>query len=125
MPSETASLAPARAENTAKTRYSNTYPVKLSVCLITYNRATFLHRLFEDMFRTRPFDFPFEIIVLDNCSTDTTPQVLKAWNAQHPEIRPVRQKTNVGPENNLASAYRLARGQYCVYLADDDRLDVA
>lgn len=97
-------------------------PIKLSICLITYNRAGFLNLLFQDLFRTQPFSFSFEVLVCDNHSTDATPQVVGAWQAQHPEIRYVRQKFNVGPENNLASAYRLARGEFCVYLADDDRL---
>ncbi len=97
-------------------------PVKLSVCLITYNRARFLDLLFEELFKSRPFDFSFEVVLCDNHSTDDTPQVAAAWQARHPEIRTIRQKVNVGPEHNLASAYRLARGEYCVYLADDDRL---
>lgn len=98
------------------------YPVKLSICLITYNRAGYLNLLFQDLFQTRPFAFPFEVVVCDNHSTDQTPQVIEVWRAKHPEIRYFRQKFNVGPENNLASAYRLARGEFCVYLADDDRL---
>jgi glycosyltransferase involved in cell wall biosynthesis len=96
--------------------------IKLSVCLITYNRARFLDRLLEDLFRTPPFGIPFEILICDNASSDNTPDVIASWQAKQPEIRTIRQKTNVGPEHNLASAYRLARGEFCIYLADDDRL---
>ena len=115
------SLAPRPGSLSGAARSAD-YPIKLSVCLITYNRAGFLNLLFQDLFRTQPFGFPFEVVVCDNSSSDQTPQVVGAWQAQHPEIRYVRQKFNVGPENNLASAYRLARGEFCVYLADDDRL---
>jgi len=96
--------------------------IKLSVCLITYNRARFLDLLLADLFRTSPFAFPFELLICDNHSTDNTQEVIAAWQARQPEIRSVRQKANVGPEHNLASAYRLARGEFCIYLADDDRL---
>lgn len=98
------------------------YPFKLSICLITYNRATYLEILLEELFKTRLFDFSFEIVLCDNHSTDRTPEVVAAWKAKHPEIRSVRQKFNVGHENNIACAYRLAKGEFCVYLADDDRL---
>jgi len=101
---------------------SQSGPIKLSICLITYNRARFLDLLLEDLLQKRPFDFPFEIVVCDNHSTDNTPELMAAWQARCPEIRFFRQKSNVGPENNLACAYRLARGEFCVYLADDDRL---
>ena len=95
---------------------------KLSVCLITYNRAKYLDLLLEDFFQTPPFDFPFEIVLCDNHSTDETPEVMAKWQARHPEVKPVRQKFNVGPEHNLATSYRMATGEYCIYLADDDRL---
>lgn len=97
-------------------------PIKLSICLITYNRAGYLDLVLQDLFRVRPFDFPFEVVLCDNHSTDNTPEVVAAWQARQPEIRAMRQKTNVGHENNIATAYRLAKGEFAVYLADDDRL---
>ena len=100
----------------------STAAIKLSVCLITYNRARFLDLLLADLFATHPFPFPFEILICDNASTDNTQDVVAGWQARQPEIRYLRQNFNVGPEHNLATAYRMARGEYCIYLADDDRL---
>lgn len=96
--------------------------ITLSVCLITYNRAKFLELVLKDIFRPNFFDVSFEVIVCDNHSTDDTAEVVSGFMKRHPEIRYVRQKTNVGAINNLHHAYRLARGKYSVYLADDDRL---
>lgn len=96
--------------------------IKLSVCLITYNRADYLDLVLTELFSTRPFDFPFEVVLCDNHSDDRTPDVVADWSRRQPEIRPMRHKFNVGHENNIATAYRLAKGEYGVYLADDDRL---
>ena len=97
-------------------------PIKLSICLITYNRARYLNLALADMFRSQPFDFAFEVVICDNHSTDDTPKIVADWQSRHPEIRSVRQKSNVGPAGNMATAYRLSKGEFCVYLADDDRL---
>jgi len=97
-------------------------PLKLSICLVTYNRAKYLDAALGDLFKEKPFDFPFEVIVCDNHSTDDTPAVVAKWQARQPEIRPIRQTFNVGLENNITTAYRLAEGDYSIYLADDDRL---
>ena len=94
----------------------------LSVCLITYNRANFLDPLLERLTREGMGGLSYEIVVCDNCSTDATQEVATAWAAKCPQIRYVRQPANVGSANNLLTAFRLARGRYAVYLADDDFL---
>ena len=93
----------------------------LSICVPTYNRAPWLNLLLRDFFADPPTK-PFELIVCDNCSTDETAAVLEEWAAREPRLRVFRQASNVGAYNNLMTAYRMARGEYCTYLADDDRL---
>lgn len=87
---------------------------KLSICLITYNRAQFLEQVLQDLLMPRFFDFTFEIVLCDNHSTDNTPEVVKKWMERHPQIRYFRQKKNVGPLNNLLHAYRSAKGEFAM-----------
>lgn len=94
----------------------------LSICLITYNRVQFLESLLERLLATGMADLNYEIVLCDNCSTDTTMAVATRWAEQHPQIRYFRQDHNVGALNNLLTAYRLATGTYAIYLADDDLL---
>ncbi|WP_319004786.1 glycosyltransferase family 2 protein [Microvirga lenta] len=98
--------------------------MKLSVCILTYNRSSYLRKTLEHLFDNLNFMFRYEVIVCDNCSTDDTPDVVNAFESTRPELRYVRQTENVGAEANLVAAYHLARGEYIVYLADDDRLEL-
>jgi hypothetical protein len=95
---------------------------KLSICIPTYNRADYLDSVLGHVFDERPVACDFELIVSDNCSTDRTGEVLAAWQARQPAMRIWRQTSNVGATNNIQCAFRLARGEYTIYLADDDRL---
>jgi glycosyltransferase involved in cell wall biosynthesis len=94
----------------------------LSICLITYNRVQFLESLLQRLIATGMAGLNYEIVLCDNCSTDTTMALATRWAEQHPQIRYFRQDHDVGALNNLLSAYRLATGSYAIYLADDDLL---
>lgn len=39
---------------------------------------------------------PIEILVMDDCSSDATPEILASLAAKHPEIRLFRSETNWG-----------------------------
>ncbi|MCE7030808.1 glycosyltransferase family 2 protein [Jiella avicenniae] len=94
--------------------------VVLSICVPTYNRAIFLRHLFPHIREVaKAFDFPYEIIVSDNCSPDETPEIVQDFIAEGLPIRYFRQEENKRL-SNLFSAFRHARGEFLVYLADDD-----
>ncbi|MGK9052280.1 glycosyltransferase family 2 protein [Neorhizobium petrolearium] len=97
-------------------------PIKFSICIPTYNRAKYLHDCLERCVRDVKSDFPFEIVVSDNASTDDTTEVVQKFIGQGAPIRYFKGETNVGMIPNMNSAFRLARGEYLLYLADDDRL---
>lgn len=114
------------SETAARTAHScpAELPVKLSICIITYNRSSYLKETLRHLVKVADFPFEYEVIICDNCSSDDTPDCVEAFTSTFPEIHYVRQTENVGPEANLMAAYHLARGEYVVYLADDDRLEV-
>jgi len=62
----------------------------------------------------------FEVIVLDNASTDETGEILKQF--QDSRLRVVRQKSNVGLPQNWNSCLAEAKGDYFVLVPDDDRV---
>ena len=94
---------------------------KVSICIPTYNRATYLRDLLAELFASQP-SVPFEVVISDNCSNDNTDAVIAEWSRDHPQIRSFRQSANVGAFSNMLTVLRLARGEYCTYLADDARL---
>jgi glycosyltransferase involved in cell wall biosynthesis len=64
---------------------------------------------------------PIEIIIVDDGSTDDTPQAAKALAARHPEIRVLHQP-NGGAGRARETARLVARGDYIQHLDSDDLL---
>jgi glycosyl transferase family 2 len=86
-----------------------------SVIVPTRNRSGLLRRALRSILTQTLQDF--EVVVVDDGSTDDTPAVLEA-NA-HPKVRTVRQEhagTSCARNRGLASA----RGTFVVFLDDDD-----
>lgn len=96
--------------------------ITLSICIPTYNRADFLDYLLGQTVATWNFGFPYEIVVTDNASTDDTEAVVRRHADRSLPIRYYRQTENKGGGPNLLTAFHRARGQYVLYLADDDLL---
>lgn len=96
--------------------------IKLSICIPTFNRATYLTTLLEALEKTvATLPFRCEVIVSDNASTDETLEVVSAAEGRLP-LRFIQQSENVGALRNIQSVMRAAKGTYAIYLADDDRL---
>jgi glycosyltransferase involved in cell wall biosynthesis len=90
--------------------------VTVSVVIPAYNMAGYLSEclssVMEQSFRDR------EVIVVDDGSTDGTPEVAKAFE---PHIRYVRRR-NGGVAEALNTGIELAQGEYVALLAADDAL---
>ena len=87
---------------------------RVSVIIPTYNRAYFLHQAIESVLNQTFCDF--ELLVVDDGSTDATPHVLQQWEK---EIRWVRQE-NRGVSRARNVGMRAARGRYLSFLDSDD-----
>ncbi len=89
---------------------------QVSICLPTYNRVKFLQRCLPTILQQT---FPdFEVIVSDNCSTDSTAEFIASCRDKR--IRYYRNSKNIGPYPNMNRTLELARGAYVCILHDDD-----
>ncbi len=89
----------------------------LTVGVCTHNRATSLERTLRSLCSLEPRR-PFEILVVDNCSTDDTRKVVKGFSATGTDIRYVHEsKTGVSHARNRA--VREARGEILAFMDDD------
>lgn len=92
----------------------------LSVCLITYNQVHYVQQAIDSVL-AQEVDFPWEIIIADDNSTDGTKEILQKYHKQHPDlIRLVLQKRNVGPEKNWIELINTPKAKYMAYLEGDD-----
>ena len=61
----------------------------------------------------------FEIVLVDDGSTDTTPEVMRGLLSDHPELRSVRLTSNVGQSAATAAGFRHACGEHVATLDAD------
>jgi glycosyltransferase involved in cell wall biosynthesis len=89
---------------------------KVSVVIPTYNRARYLKRAIQSILDQTFQDF--EIIVVDDGSTDETPETVKAF--QDARIGYFRHDTNRQEARARNTGVRNSVGEYIAFLDDDD-----
>lgn len=89
---------------------------KVSVILPTYNAAQYLEKAIESILSQSFHDF--ELIIIDDGSTDQTPQILAQQT--DPRVTVLRQ-SNQGLPKALNNAIRCACGQYLARQDADDK----
>jgi glycosyltransferase involved in cell wall biosynthesis len=92
--------------------------VLISVVVCTHNRADLLEKAILSLIAQSLAPDAFEIIVVDNNSSDRTPTVAEKYVRLHTNIRYCRErKQGVSYARNLG--WREAQGEYLAYLDDD------
>jgi glycosyltransferase involved in cell wall biosynthesis len=94
--------------------------IKVSVCVSTYNQEALIGPCLDSII-SQVTDFPIEIIVADDHSTDNTASIIRRYEQLHPHlIRVLIQPVNVGATINLQDVHRLASGAYVAHCDGDD-----
>ena len=92
--------------------------MKVSVIIPNYNHASFLSQRLESIFNQTFQDF--EVILLDDCSTDNSCVVLDAYRSNPHVSHVVYNKTNGGsPFRQWKNGIELAKGEW-VWIAESD-----
>ncbi len=89
----------------------------VSVIITCYNYGRYLERAIRSVMNQSLGKEQYEIIVIDDASTDETPQVLENYTDL---VRAFRMEKNAGLSESRNFGIRKARGQYIVFLDADD-----
>ena len=93
---------------------------KVSIVSTTHNQEAYVRQAF-DSFVAQQTDFPVEIIVADDASTDATPAIIREYASRYPHLfRPILRSENLGLNANLVGALSAARGEYVALCEGDD-----
>jgi GT2 family glycosyltransferase len=90
--------------------------VKLSVLIVTWNSAADIDACIDSI----NYGEEFEVIVVDNASTDATPGLLH----QHHHLRLIENSSNLGYAGANNQGIKLATGEYVLLLNPDTRIDL-
>ena len=101
----------------ADTQMSDTTPL-VSVVITTYNRADIVPRAVESV-QNQEYD-RVEIILVDDASTDATPEVCRKIESAHDEVTYLRNEQNEGVAHGINRGFDHASGEYLAHLGDDD-----
>ena len=99
----------------------NSTSIKISVCIPAYNRASVLPALLESIL-TQDFS-NFEIVINEDGSPERAliREVVEGYAAIYPNcIRYFENEKNLGYDANLRSLIERSRGEYCLFMGNDD-----
>lgn len=95
--------------------------VKITVAVPVYNTEKYLDRCLDSI-RSQTFR-ELEILCIDDCSTDRSPEILRRHADADARIRIITMPENRGVANARNLAIDEARGEYLYYMDSDDWLD--
>ncbi|MEM1370121.1 MAG: glycosyltransferase family 2 protein [Cyanobacteria bacterium P01_H01_bin.15] len=91
----------------------------ITVCISSFNHRQYVGNAIESVLRQTLR--PTQIIVVDDCSTDGSAEIIAGYAAKYPElILPIYHEKNRGVASARVSALQKVRTQYVTYLDSDD-----
>jgi glycosyltransferase involved in cell wall biosynthesis len=92
----------------------------VSIILPTYNGSQYLSEAIESCLHQTYENW--ELILVDDCSTDATPQIIGRYVGRDPRIRSIRHASNKKLPEALNTGHAAAQGEYLMWTSDDNRL---
>lgn len=92
-----------------------------SVLMPVYNSEKFLRRAIDSVLNQSFRDF--ELILVDDCSTDSSPAILEEYQQQDERVIVVRTKKNAGVANARNTGMELVSGEYLTFVDSDDYVE--
>lgn len=98
----------------------NLNEVKITIGIPVYNGEEFLEEKISSILDQ---DYNnFELIISDNCSTDSTKKICEKFAIKDKRIRFFSHKENLGPNWNFNFILQKAEGEYFIWTAVDDKI---
>lgn len=96
---------------------------KVSICCMAYNHEPYIRDTLEG-FVMQKTDFPYEVIITDDASTDKTAEIIKEYEIKYPDIiKPIYHKENQhakGIGNLKNHIFPRVKGKYVAFCEGDD-----
>ena len=91
----------------------------VSIVTPAYNAERFLRATLDSVLAQTYADW--ELLLVDDCSTDSTPAIIREYALRDSRVRPMRTAVNTGIPSEVRNAgIRAAQGRYIAFLDADD-----
>ncbi|MGW1909992.1 glycosyltransferase family 2 protein [Streptomyces sp. NPDC002076] len=97
-------------------------PVKVSVIVPVYNPGPYIEDCIASLLRQSLPSDAYEVIFVDDGSTDATPARLDALAAEHPHLRVIHQENSGWSGKPRNVGIEASRGEFVMFVDNDDRL---
>lgn len=88
--------------------------------MVTYNQEKYIDEAIRSVV-LQNFNYPYEIIIGDDCSTDKTIERCQKWQEKYPTlIKIIRHDKNIGIQRNYMDTYNHCQGEYIAICEGDD-----
>ena len=100
--------------------------MKISVAFTARNEADLIETTLTDSVRhLEEQGRPYEVIVVDNASTDNTAAIAEQFASTHPHVRVIRHEKNLGYAHSNLTAYKNATGDVVAVVDSDGQQTLA
>lgn len=94
--------------------------MQISIIICSYNRANYIGEALDALYHQTATLDQFEVLVIDNNSTDGTPDVFAQWRALHPNGQfYYHTETKQGASFARNTGSKLAKGEWLCFIDDD------
>ncbi|CAG9932790.1 glycosyltransferase family 2 protein [Candidatus Nitrotoga arctica] len=90
----------------------------ISICIPTYNGEKYLAQCLDSV-RAQTYS-DFEVLVVDDCSSDTTFEIASEYATRDSRIRVLRNERNLGLVHNWNHCIELTQGEWIKFVFQDD-----
>lgn len=90
----------------------------ISIVLPVYNGERFLRASIDSVIAQTYQNW--ELLVVDDCSTDSTAEIVQGYVQQDPRVKYFRNEKNLRLPRNLNRGFSLASGDYLTWTSDDN-----
>ena len=90
----------------------------VSIILPTYNGSKYIRESIESCLAQEFTDF--ELIIVNDCSTDNTPAIIEEYAKKDPRIRIINNEANKKLPRSLNAGSDIAKGKYHTWTSDDN-----
>lgn len=102
-----------------KPRGEASRPVQVSIVIPVFNKVELTRQCIEALYRNTAPEPPFEVIVVDNASTDGTREHLEQACQKYERLRTIRNERNYGFARACNQGARAAKAEFLVFLNND------